>query len=211
MKIIILIQTCLTDSGYKKLYEKQKVTWDSVEVNNVSTLYVIGNGNKKEISGHFAIDTSEELYDNQTIKLINAFELINNINYNYVFIANASSYVDKKMLYEWMLDKPRKRFYSGVICSNWISGAGFFLSKDVVNLIIDNKDEFGPIRCGDTLIGKFLSEKGIDMSFSDRFDIVRYCDNIPTNYFNYRCKDENYNKELDMQHFQRIFDLKNKK
>lgn len=186
-----------------ELYKKQMSTWDSVNTPNVKTLYYIGGGNKKEIRGNLSIDINPETKANTSLKMVTCLELTKDWDYDYIFHTNASSYVDKKLLYEWLLDKPRLKFYSGVVGDFgggmfFASGCGFSISKDVAKLIIQHQNEWEYSDINDVTLGILLTKLGIEIYPAPRMDLgCNFTENVPIDYFHYRCKVDNYVLTLD--------------
>jgi hypothetical protein len=210
MKILISVLSYLDNGIYSKFYEMQNKTWDSIPFDGVETFYYVGNGKKKEISGKLIINNLPETVQNEAYKFINFLEHTINMDYDYVFHTNSSSYVDKKLLYNWLLDKPRDKFYSGVKGEYnghyFASGCGFTISKDVVKIMLDNQSKWEHGCCDDATLGILLKNSNINVYEAPRFDIVNYDGTIPTNYFHYRCKTSN--RELDIINLQRIHAIK---
>jgi hypothetical protein len=214
MKILISVLTYLDDDIYSKFYEVQNKTWDSLDVDNVETFYYVGNGDKKEVLGKLVINDLPELVENEGYKFINFLTQTFDKEYDYVYHTNSSSYVDKELLYEWLLDKPRDNFYSGVIGNwggyNFASGCGFTLSKDLVKLILDNQDMWSHGDVDDATLGVMMNHLGKTVYPAPRFDITTTkITTIPTNYFHYRCK--TIDRNFDIESMIKIFDLKKSK
>jgi len=210
MKILILVLTYLDNDIYSLFYEKQNETWNSINVDGVETFFNINGGEKKEIKGHFIINDLPETVPNEGYKIINCFEKTLDWDYDYIFHTNSSSYVDKKLLYDWLVDKPRTNFYSGLrghyMGHSFASGSGFAISKDVVKLILENQSKWEHGYADDATLGILLSNLGIQVYDAPRFDILNMTGNIPNNYFHYRCKTDN--RLIDVNNLQRIHNLK---
>jgi hypothetical protein len=83
----------------------------------------------------------------------------------YFFRPNCGSYVNTHLLYEFLQDKPRLKYYSGFCGSckgiDYCSGACILLSRDLVQLIVDHQDSHmmnydGWDLMDDVAIGNFL-------------------------------------------------------
>jgi hypothetical protein len=214
MKILISVLTYLDGGIYSKFYEAQNKTWDSIDIENIETFYYVGNGEKKEISGKLVINDLPEEIENEAYKFINFLTLTNDKEYDYIYHTNSSSYVDKKLLYEWLLDKPRENFYSGLIGDysghKFASGCGFTISKDVVKKILEHQDEWSHGDCDDATLGILLTSLNIPIYPAPRFDVIdKKITEIPDNYFHYRCK--THDRNWDVQNFDKIFNLKKNK
>ena len=217
MKVLIIVLTWLDNGIYQKFYNKQNETWDSIDVENTSTFYYINQGVEKKIEGHFIINNLSETLQNAGYKMLNCFEKTIDWDYDYIFHTNSSSYVDKKKLYEWLKDKPREEFYSGVVgyhdSHKFASGCGFSLSKDVVRLILNNKEQWVHADYDDLTLGILLNQLGVDIYPAPRFDFTsdslfsEQNIQIPTDFFHYRCKTTDRNFDVEM--LSRIHNKKN--
>lgn len=210
MKVLVLVLTYLDNGVYSNFYNKQNETWNSVDVDGVDVYFNINNGDKKEIKGHFIINDLPETVENEGYKIINCFEQTLDWDYDYIYHTNSSSYIDKKLLYEWLLDKPKEKFYSGVrgtyLGHPFASGCGFTISKDVVKMILDNQSEWEHGNADDATLGILLQKLGLTVYEAPRFDLIDYSGDIPNNFFHYRCKTNN--RDLDVNNLTRIHNIK---
>lgn len=216
MKILILVLS-LNDGGiYDKFYESQKKTWDSEKIDGVETLYYFGNSG---INSHRFMDENDIIDGNEILvnvgeshlghKTIRAFNLIKELDFDYIFRTNSSSYVDKKMLLEYVKTKPKFNYYSGVIGNHhgikFSSGCGYILSKDLLNLVLNQKNNWNHNLVDDVAMGKLLYDNNINPSFNERFDVSDGT-GIPMNFFHYRLK--NHDRNFDIETMYNIKKLK---
>ena len=210
MKIIILTLSVHDGGVYSKFLEMQKNTWDSIYDEDVDTFYFFGNDTSCYIKNNEIYTDEPESYHNCTMKTIKSFELLRDFDFDYIFRTNSSSYVDKKLLKEYLKDKPRNNFYSAIIGNHdgipFGSGCGYFLSRDLVHFLIDHKNEFDLTLIDDVSVGKLLSKYNIELVNSSRFDVINHNDSIPLDYFHYRLN-TNY-RDMDISNMKKIFDLK---
>lgn len=211
MKILILVLSYDDNAIYSKLMQTQKETWDSIEVDNVQTYYLLGNNDKNELINNHIYTSNSESIGNCGYKTIDSFEQIINMDFDYIFRTNSSSYVDKSLLKKFLIDKPIENFYCGIIGFDsttqieFCSGSGFFLSRNLVQLLIDNKHELDYSLIDDVCIGKFMKSKNIIFTNSFRTDIVS-SDEPHLDSFHYRLKTENRNE--DINRMKKIFNSK---
>lgn len=235
MKLLILVLSVEDDGGiYDEFYKTQNETWNSEIFDNIETYYLYG-GDKIQISDRKIFTGVEEILFMQPgvyyksplsagIKTVKGLEMLNEItDYDFVLRTNLSSYIDKKMLYDYLLDKPRDRYYSGCIGIEnrdifgnivdeiqYASGSGMILSKDVVQFLIDHKEELENNRfIDDAAIGKLLNKYEIYPSSLHRVDLINTDFDMEyiSNSFFYRLKSNNRN--LDIENMYKIH--KNKK
>jgi len=209
MKILILVLSYNDNRIYSDFYKAQKETWDSEKIDEIETYYYFGNHNKNEIVDRNILLNVTDNFKNCGHKTIKAFELIKDFEFDYVFRTNSSSYVDKKMLLEYIKTKPKFNYYSGVIGKyqdiDFASGCGYFISKDLINLVLNEKDKWSHEFIDDVAIAKLLFENNIIPSNNDRFDVLNNIE-IPMNFFHYRLKNEDRNFDIKT-----MYHIKNKK
>ena len=123
-------------------------------------------------------NTPENTIPGVLLKTIFAFQYINKLyNYNHVLRTNLSSFFILDYLFDIKKTLKHDNLYTGTIGKNnnkkFVSGAGFWLSSDVVNYLLENKDKFVLNKIDDVSIG-FLLEKYIKKNIgSPRYDIVK--------------------------------------
>jgi hypothetical protein len=210
MKILIIVLS-YNDSGgiYSKFYQSQKETWDSENVDGVQTLYLFGDNKTNEIvDDKILVDVVENGINICGYKTLKAFDLIKNFDFDFVFRTNSSSYVDKKKLINFIADKSKHNHYSGFLGEHngiiFASGSGFFISKDLINLVLDNSDIWNHELIDDVAIADILKKHKISPTENPRFD-VHSLNNLPNNYFHYRLKTGDRN--IDIQNMYNIFNL----
>lgn len=193
IKIIICVLSLETEP-YISLEKTIRQTWGNNTTSSVEIIYYYGNGDENKLVGDkFYSKTPEGLY-NIGYKTLNLFEyLINNYDFDYIFRTNSSSYINIEKLLNFITNKPKENFYSGVIGNSkgtkFASGSGYFLSKDVVKIVIDNKHEWDHKLIDDVSLGKLLLSKGYNIYEGLRSDII-LSKNLPIdlNHYHYRVK-----------------------
>jgi hypothetical protein len=210
MKILIVVLSHLDGGIYTKFFETQNESWNSIEVEGVDTLFLVGNNDEDKIDGNLIKTNVEESLYHCGYKTIKAFELLKDYEYDYIFRTNSSSYVDKQMLKDYLQDKPRTNFYSGIIGNHYgihfASGSGFIVSKNVVDLVLFKKEYWEHRFIDDVALGFLLRGLGVNPVLSPRFDVVTVNENTPMNHYHYRIKTSN--REKDCQYMKSIFELK---
>jgi len=201
MKILILVLSFDDCSIYTDFYKTQKDTWDSIVVDGVETYYYFGNNTKNHLVGNNIYTNVTESLMNCGNKSIEAFKIIVDMDFDFVFRTNSSSYIDKLLLKKHLENKPKNNFYSGVIGDHFgiqfCSGSGFVLSKDLVQLLIQNENSLNFNLIDDVCFGQFLSSKNISLINSYRFDITQEVREIDLNFFHYRLKTKDRQKDIN--------------
>jgi hypothetical protein len=205
MKILILVQAC-DEAPYFDLRRGQEETWDSVEVEGVSTLYYL-SGRETELSGNKFYMNIPEGYPMLHWKFKHAVDLVWGWDWDIMFRTNASSYVDKKMLLEKAKTLPKEKLYCGKDGGGFASGCGFFISRDCLDILRTQLEE-SPTPYEDAMIGSVLGKNGIGITQgSERFDIIHGNWNFPDTY-HYRCKSDNGDRNKDLIAFKKIYEYK---
>lgn len=204
MKVLIMVLSVKDNGLYENLVSVIKKTWDSEIVDDFQTIYYYGsNGNNETmLIDNELFTSSKEGYSNMGYKVIDALEYIfKNFEFDYLFKMNCSSYLNKKVLKEFLKDKPSEKYYCGGIGVHdgisFGSGCGSILSRDVVEVIVNNKNDWNHKYIEDVSIGKILLDNGINVVLGDRVDIINGLDFnlINKKCYHYRCK--NYDRSLD--------------
>ena len=190
------------DNGiYNKFEESQKNTWDSIKHENIKTYWFSGNHSKNEIIGdkiYLNVEETDDTLDMTLRKTILALEILkeNKIEYDYILRTTVASYIDKNIAYDFISDKPLDNFYGGPVNGNYVEGMGIFLSKDLVELILLNKQEIYDMKLlDDCAFGLFLQKRKVTPFNIDKIDIIGYSYNIyniPIDRFLYRLKHIDY-------------------
>lgn len=117
------------------------------------------------IDSNNIIVNSPERRDNLLYKTIKAMEycLHSYPDYDYFFRPNCGSYVNTRLLHNFLTDKPTSQYYSAIngIHNNikFASGSCILMSRDVVQFLVDHQNELeynGNILMDDVAIGKLL-------------------------------------------------------
>jgi len=144
--------------------------------------------------------TVPDLYSLIGIKTIEAFDAsIKNFDFDYVYRTNVSSYIDLVKLNEFVKNKPREGYYGGAVGIHqgisFASGCGYFLSRDVVKKVLENRKLWDHNLIDDVSLGKLLTKKlNVDVQEIGRMDlettnfIPLAIKNKSQVIFHYRCK-----------------------
>jgi len=215
MKILIIVLSH-NDDLYSKFYKSQKETWDSINISGIQTLYLFGNHNCDEIiDDKIMVNVPETIVNNVPVnvghKTIKSFLLTKDFDYDYIFRTNSSSYIDKKLLLDFIKDKPKNKYYSGFIGDHdkikFASGSGFFLSKDLVEYVIEKSETWDHNLIDDVALAHLLNTYGISPYLNNRVDVSNDSE-IPDNYFHYRLKTSD--RLDDIRRMYLIDNIKNK-
>lgn len=168
-KVLLLVLSCETPP-YDKLMQTSIETWDSPIVDGIETIYYCGKSKKSNTDKIIYLNTHDS-FQTMGEKTIEAFEwAVNNKQFDYLARPNASCYVRKKKLIEYVQNLPNSNLYLGLItqsCYNidYIWGGGqYILSRDVVELIVKNKHKWNHKYTEDVSIADLVTKLGVPMN-----------------------------------------------
>lgn len=144
-KVLILVISAQFDP-YAKMVGTSMETWDEPVVEGVETVYYFGRPLWKNTDKKIYLDVHED-YKTMPTKTIMAFEwALVYRQFDYIARVNASTYVDKKSLSDYVQDLPTEKLFSGLVIEagktykhEWIWGPYFLMSRDVVELLVKNR------------------------------------------------------------------------
>jgi hypothetical protein len=198
MNILHLVLSC-KNSHYLPIENTAKETWLTDSPENVKTIFMYGGSNKIywDDQNSFYVDREESL-DLCTYKTICAYETFLESDFDYIFRSNSTGYFDLNLIPKFLEDKPFENFYCGCLGMldgiNFASGSGYFLSKDLVKKIVENKFLLYtyPLlgRCDDVIVGKFITQHlNVEINKSARrIDLHpdQICDDLDMSHYHYR-------------------------
>ncbi|MDC0595391.1 hypothetical protein OAP09_01740 [Acidimicrobiia bacterium] len=184
-----------------------KATWD--KSSNIKIIYYQGDSNEFKLVGSDLYVPESGKDSEQWIKTIKAYEWVyNNIEFDILFGVTASSYLNFKNMISFLKDKPSNKLYcslpntyppypmEGVSDIAFGSGAGLFLSKDLVRLLIDKQNMVDSSLPNDVAYGKlFIHDHKITLTGGKRQDFRRF----PRS------------KEIELEQYHYRFDIKTNK
>jgi len=218
-EIIIMVLGCNNEPFITIENEGIRKTWINNCPPNVKIIFYYGDSNQSMMINDKLYLPVIETMENIGYKTIEALKFIKNkFSFDYIFRTNISSYVDINLLLEFIKEKPKEKYYNGIIVNHQgiilSSGAGYFLTPDLVDLIITNETMWDHSYIDDVALGLFLKNFGISpVGDMQRFDVVNNSYHIPNNFYHYRLK--NWNDRYDdinrfhMVHNSKGFKLKN--
>jgi hypothetical protein len=222
-KILILILST-KDNRYDDFINNCRNTWvANARERGIRCIFYCGGANADKLKNDKLELSCDDSLEGTAYKLFRALEFIekNNIEYTHIFRTNLSSFIFIEQFIKYCIGIP-KTFYGGVIGKfnkiillnrfhrisllsskflkfqiiPYASGSGFFISKDLVNSILNNNDlKFNYI--DDVMIGNALL--GCEITFITRFDIANTIKNIPFDQDCYHIRLKSSNREIDAQ------------
>lgn len=216
-KKIVLLTMSYNNDVFSEFEKMQKKTFGSINLPSIIDFWYKGSFDKEEIINNninlsIKEDNLETAYVETNknpciVKTIRAFEILEerHIKYDYIYRNNASSYVDKNLLINYIKDKPLNNFFAGRLADYgdtryrdklktpfFVAGTGILLSRDLVLFLINKKEELLNLKLGDDVgISTILGMAGVPTNNIPRYDVVnKYqdCNLIPNDYLSYRFK-----------------------
>lgn len=208
MKVLILVQAC-DDPPYFEMQKAQRETWDSIHVDGVTTVYYYGNNNH---NGEYRFEPEtrklycpcSEAYDMMHYRYKLATEwCLENVDFDIMFRTNASSYVHKQLLLDYAKTLRTEKLN---VSNNGVpSGAGFFLSKDLIKAANERIDEY-PTPSEDMYIFTVVGLSGTPLQpGGDRVEFNHHESRPERVCYHYRCKSDTSDRTKDIIAFKKLF------
>ena len=202
MKILISVLS-LNKEPYVGLEKTIRETWASESHEDVEVIYYYGDSNEIKLVGdRLFLDSPEGLMNigHKTLKMY-AY-ILENFTFDYIFRTNSSSYVNIEKLKEFISDKPKEKFYCGGVGNYngipFASGSGYFLSRDMVELVLEHRNEWNHSFIDDVSLGMLIGKRGYKIYNGIRSD-VGINSHLDLSYYHYRVKDAgNRNNDISL-------------
>ncbi len=193
MKILVLVLATRA-WPYPILIRTIERTWASVAVDGISTLFYYGGDRLEQRGRHLYLPETDGLPAGR--KTIACFEyVLAKSDFDLVYRTNASSYVDLPNLRAFADTHAR---HEGFYCGPrgmfgelpFASGSGYFLSKDLVRLAVERRQELDESLPDDISLAALLHDAGIEEVDSPRvsYKSARDVCDVDTSQFLFRCK-----------------------
>lgn len=169
-KVLILVLS--TDKPpYDRLASVSAATWDSVDVPGVETAFYFAQSGQPNTDKIWFTNSDDDFWS-MGKKTLCAFDYaLANLEWDYVFRANASLYVNKAGLLNYVQDKAERGLALGVVAPGshngeqflFLWGPGYLLSRDIVQLVCDNREFWDHTITDDNAISRVLTSLGIPL------------------------------------------------
>lgn len=176
MKILILVQS--TDNHfYKPLIETQQQTWDSIEHPDITVVYYKPDLLNEDLEGNVLKVGHIDKGDHAFFILAKALRYMLKKDYwDYVVKTDNSVYINKELLYNLLLNKPREKYFGGMVLHHkdlseeskkyftedlkFVWGELMILSRDIAVHVVDtfNKAPFKGLGADDINISQILKD-----------------------------------------------------
>jgi hypothetical protein len=185
-RVIILVFSSI-NPPYDKLFEINKSTWGT----DPDVFYLFSQEKQEEevyLEENCIYCRGVSDLDHVINRILTGYKYVfENMEFDYIFLTCSGSYVVIPELKKFIEDKPFANYYCGWRGEHnhvsFASGAGNFISKDLIELIVKNREkilsyDIPPLFC-DVMIGKFMEEIKIPIASgalrSETPDVVPGC------------------------------------
>lgn len=194
MKILVLVLGARA-APYPFLMRVIRRTWASVEVPETEVLFYRGAGPAALQGRLLTLPTADDLAS-VGIKTVACFEyVLEHRAFDVIFRTNCSSYVDLPNLRAFATAHARpERFYAGSVSAHegvpFASGSGYFLSRDLVELVVHQQETWNHAVLDDVALGAVLARNGIEPMPAPRRDYRRpeEVHDVDTTQHLFRCR-----------------------
>ena len=219
MKHLVAVLGCEREP-FLTLEKSVRETWAGHVPDEFKVLFYYGKAGEDKTDGDRVYVNCADTMNTMTEKGFLFFEkmLSEYADLEIVFFTNLSSYVRLDRLVDIFKGLQRKKLYSGFVghCGEilFASGAGLFISRDLLQLLVDNKEQVikDTLKIGketklyqavgDVAIGLFLMKRGIDIIPQRRLDVesvekaaLLKKEDVQAHY-HFRCKQTDRNNDV---------------
>ena len=197
-KLLVLVLSGGGES-YQRLAQSVRETWASNP--EVPVLYTKCDPGSIEFGGQNTVQVGDILYNRvdeiyhvtDITQTLMSFEyLLKHYDFTHIFRTNVGSYLNIPLFLKFLSENPNYGCYAGVVTEylkgsskvTFASGAGLLLSRDVIELLLKNKDDILRHRTewDDVEIARCLSANNVpllparrqDVGISDTVDLTQY-------------------------------------
>lgn len=168
MKSVLILAIGCNLSPWDKMFETSSLTWDSIQVDGVNTIFYFGSPKKENTDKAIYFDIKES-YGTMGEKLLQALEwCLKNKSFDYIARVNSSCYVDKTALIQHVQSLPEYNYVAGIEVEDnpkWLWGGGqYIISKDVIEKIVNNRNHWNHSLIEDKGLSDIVTKLGIQFS-----------------------------------------------
>lgn len=217
MKLLVSIPS-IKQPPFLELEKACQETWLNTNNPVIDYIFYYGSNEEKLENKELHLkckDGLNEKKENNIIeKTIKMFEFaLNNIDFDFMFRTNLSSYIDLNLFYSLVSKIEPSNCYKGFIGRHqgiaFASGAGMLMSKDVIKIILDQKEKLDKSLLDDVALAKLLNQNNIKATPLPRLDLSNLYEAINSN-FHFRVKSNDPTRKTDCNNLRLIHKLKTK-
>jgi hypothetical protein len=203
-------------SPFPELVRTIKETWAAVPEPDVDVLFYYGGARLELADDSLTVPTGDDL-PNVGHKLLACFGyVLEHFDFDIVFRTNCSTYVDLPNLRRYVEEHASStRFYAGKGAFadgvDFATGTGIFLSRDLVQLAVDEGDQWDHSHLDDVALAEIMHAHGVEREFAPRvvYERLRDVRKVDTSQFHFRCKSaptESASREEDARIMRAVHD-----
>jgi hypothetical protein len=223
LKIAVVIISSKNEP-YLSLDDAVRKTWGNVKHPDIEIFYCYGGEKLNFISGNDIYTNHDETLSNIGRKILTSFEMIKDRKFSYLFRTNTSSYIFQDNMINFLKNKPTQNFYCGVVgryhldsSIAFCSGAGYFLSRDVFNKILDHSNDWDHSHLDDVSLGIIMKNLNVPISnVAKRLTLsdinFNYDEKILREHYHVRCasyQGKRTDSKIEEYHMKRIHSFLN--
>lgn len=206
MKKVLIMVLSSNQEPYDRLMQSQKETWDTEIVPGVSTIYYYGDPSLDETIQKYKdiICNCSDIYEMMHWKYKLALDYCWDLEWDFIFRTNSSSYVNKQKLFDFIQTLSTTNCWLGK-GNGIMSGAGFILSRDLAEFVNERLDSY-ETPSEDMCIATILSKGGYEVGEAgDRVEFNHYENKPERECYHYRCKSDTSDRNKDILAFNKLF------
>lgn len=204
--IVLVLVLAARASPYPALIRTIKRTWGAVRIPRVDVLYYYGGSHHVADGSELVLPVPDDLAHTGA-KTIAAFDYaLRHREFDLVFRTNCSSYVDLPNLHDYVAaNATPHQFYAGRVGTHgsipFASGSGDFLSRDLVELVVEKQRAWDHSALDDVALGALLNQEGVRPASAPRQDYVAPVEphEVNTSHFHFRCKTSSRHRRADIE------------
>lgn len=194
MKTLVLV-LATRQEPFPELIATIKRTWASERVKGVDVLFYYG-GDRLSLEGDdLTLPVPDDLPHVAQKTLACLQHVLEQSDFELLFRTNCSTYVDLPNLRGYVAEHAEPTgFYAGKGAKldgiDFATGSGFFLSRDLVQLLVDEHASWDHTYLDDVAVAKVLHAHGVERKFAPRvvYERPRDARKVDTSAFHFRCK-----------------------
>jgi hypothetical protein len=201
MRVLVLVLACRA-APYPMLIETIRETW---AVGSEDVIFYYGDADEERLDGaDLCLPVPDDL-QHVGEKTLAAFEwVLAHREFDVVFRTNCSSYVDLRNLRRFVdAHAGGNGFYAGHLGMHgetcFASGAGYFLSRDLVERAVELHDEWDHAQLDDVALARVLARDGVRPVAAPRrhYESVSEVRDVDVTQFHFRCRTASPRREED--------------
>lgn len=205
MSIVVLVLAARV-APYPMLVRAIERTWASRDVKGVDVLFYSGGTAYARRARELRVPAPDDL-GHVGQKTLSAFRhVLEHDSFDLLFRTNCSSYVDLPNLRAFAEEHGRASgFYAGVPGAHegieFASGSGYFLSRDLVELVVAQEAALDWSLLDDVALGGLLAANRVHPEPIPRVDFrtVAEARDVDTSLFHFRCRTESWRRVGDLR------------